>query len=291
MYGKIIVPLDGSRLAEQILPYVRWFASACDARVELLLVNDPDVATGFFPPLEGGGYLEQVRDRYLRSVSRVDMVTETGKPAAVIVDRAGAGTDSLIAMATHGLSGIQRWLLGSVTSKVVQAARASLLLIRPAKGQDPSADIRLRTVFVPLDGSALAENALARAVELARKTDLEIHLVRVYGLPPDAYILGDGVYMNALMQQREAIRREAESYLESKVEELRAQGLERVLSSAIAGDPAGDIIDLASRTPDNLIAMSTHGRSGIQRWIMGSVTEKVVHYSRDPVLVVRPAGG
>jgi nucleotide-binding universal stress UspA family protein len=79
-----------------------------------------------------------------------------------------------------------------------------------------------------------------------------------------------------------------ETYLERKSQELRAQGLERVCSTVSEGDPAAEIIDLALKTPDNLIAMSTYGRSGVGRWVLGSVAEKIVQHSRDPVLIVRP---
>jgi nucleotide-binding universal stress UspA family protein len=94
--------------------------------------------------------------------------------------------------------------------------------------------------------------------------------------------------MQALTQQRETIQKEVETYLEGKVEELRAEGLDQVVSTAIEGDPAGEIIDLAQRTANNLIAMSSHGKSGIAQWVLGSVAEKVIHHSRDPVLVIRP---
>ncbi len=86
------------------------------------------------------------------------------------------------------------------------------------------------------------------------------------------------------------IQKEAEDYLAGKVEELRREGLDQVISTAIEGDPAGEIIDLAQRTPNNLlIAMSSHGKSGIAQWVLGSVAEKVIHHSSDPVLVIRPA--
>lgn len=83
--------------------------------------------------------------------------------------------------------------------------------------------------------------------------------------------------------------KEAKTYLEGKTQQLRAEGLDRVISTAIEGDRAGEIIDLACKTPNNLIAMSSHGRSGVGRWVLGSVTERVIHHSRDPVLVIRPA--
>jgi nucleotide-binding universal stress UspA family protein len=85
------------------------------------------------------------------------------------------------------------------------------------------------------------------------------------------------------------IQKEAETDLEGKVEELRAKGLDQVISTAIGGDPASEIIDLAQKTPNNLIAMSSHGRSGIAQWVLGSVAEKVIHHSKDPVLMIRPA--
>lgn len=287
MYKKILVPLDGSKLAEQILPYARTFAEAYEIPVELLWVSDPDIRTPFWPPLPSREYLKETSANYLSSL-RVEQTETTGKPAAVIVDRAAADPGCLIAMATHGLSGIRRWVLGSVTSKVVQTATNPLLLIRPAETGEPASQIQLKTMFVPLDGSGLAESILPHVVALAKKMQLEVHLLRVYSLPVNSYLIGDGVYVDHLPKRKEALQKEAETYLEGKTEKLRAEGLNRVVSTAIEGDAAGEIIDLACRTPDNLLAMSTHGRSGVGRWMLGSVAEKVIQNSRDPVLIVRP---
>ena len=288
MYTKILVPLDGSSLAEQILPHARIFAETYGIPVELLRVNDPDIRTPFWPPLPGGEYLQRIAGALPRSL-RVDCVEESGKPAAVIVERAKSDPACIIAMATHGLSGARRWLLGSVASRVAHTTTNPLLFIRPAEAGEKATRIELKIVFVPLDGSGLAEKILPHVITLAKRMKLEVHLVRVYTLPADAYIVGNGVYMQALTQQREVIQKEAEDYLAGKVEELRAEGLDQVISTAIEGDPAGEIIDLAQRTPNNLIAMSSHGKSGIAQWVLGSVAEKVIHHSRDPVLVIRPA--
>jgi nucleotide-binding universal stress UspA family protein len=287
MYTKILVPLDGSSFSEQILPYARVFAETCGLPMELLRVNDPDIRPPFWPPLPGKEYLKQVAGRYLQGLLRIDYVEESGKPAQVIVERAKSDPACLIAMATHGLSGARRWLLGSVASKVAHTTTNPLLFIRPGEGQDPAKPIKLETVFVPLDGSGLAEKVLPHVVWLAKMIKLEVHLLRVYQLPTDAYMVGDGVYMQALGQQKEAIKKAAETYLEGKVEELRAEGLDRVVSTAIEGDAAAEIIDLACKTPNNLVAMSSHGGSGMAQWVFGSVTEKVIHHSRDPVLVIR----
>jgi nucleotide-binding universal stress UspA family protein len=287
MYTKILVPLDGSSFSEQILPYARVFAEAYGIPVELLRVNNPDIRPPFWPPLPGREYLKQVAGRYLPASLQIDHIEESGKPAEIIVERAKGDPACLIAMATHGLSGARRWLLGSVASKVAHTTINPLLFIRPAEGQDPATAVVLKTAFVPLDGSGLAEKVLPHVIELAKKMKLEVHLLRVYMLLTDSYMVGDGVYMQALGQQKEAIKKAAETYLEGKVEELRAEGLERVVSTAIEGDAAGEIIDLARRTPDNLVAMSSHGGSGIAQWVFGSVTEKVIQHSRDPVLVIR----
>ena len=287
MYTKILVPLDGSGLAEQVLPYARIMAEVYGIPVELLQVHDPDIRTPFWPELPGGDYLQRVSGQ-LPSALRVDLIEERGKPAEVIVDRAKGAPTCLIAMATHGLAGMRRWLLGSVASKVAYATSNPLLFIRPAEDQDPAKRIELRTVFVPLDGSGLAEKILPHVCSLARKMKLEVHLVRVYAVPPEAYVVGNGVYMQSLAQQREVIQKEAESYLDDKVQQLRAEGLSEVISTALEGNPGGEIIDLACNTPNSLIAISSHGRSGVSRWILGSVAEKVIHYSRDPVLVIRP---
>lgn len=289
MYTKILVPLDGSKLGEQVLAHVRTFAEIYRIPVVLLHVNDPDVRIPFWPPSTTDEYLKQAAVKYLSPSVHTDCVQEVGKPAEVIVDRAKDDPACLIAMATHGLSGARRWLLGSVASKVARTTANPLLFIRPSDDQEPSTGIELKTVFVPLDGSALAEKILPHVIALAKKIKLEVQLVRIYSLPPDTYLVGDGVYMQTLGQQRETIQKEAETYLEGKVEELRAEGLDQVISTAIRGDPAGEIIDLAQRTANNLIAMSSHGRSGIAQWVIGSVAEKVIHHSRDPVLVIRPA--
>jgi nucleotide-binding universal stress UspA family protein len=287
MYTKILVPLDGSSLAEQILPYARVFAEAYRIPMELLRVSDPDIRIPFWPPLPGREYLQRIAASLPKSL-RVESLEESGKPAEVIVELAKSDPACIIAMATHGMSGVRRWLLGSVASRVAHTTTNPLLFIRPAEAAKQAGPPELKIVFVPLDGSGLAEKILPHVVALARRLKLEVHLVRVYTLPADAYIVGDGVYMQALAQQRTVIQKEAEEYLAGKIEQLRADGLDQVVSTAMEGDPAGEIIDLAQRTPNNLIAMSSHGKSGIAQWVLGSVTEKVIHHSRDPVLVIRP---
>jgi len=285
MYSKILVPLDGSPLAVQILPYVRLLAETDNIPVELLWVNDVEIAQ--WPLRLGNEYLRQAAAKYLAAVKRIDSIEADGKPAEEIVRRATAEPRCLIAMATHGMSGMRRWLIGSVASKVAQLAHNPMLLVRPTENADPAAAIDIKTIFVPLDGSGLAEKALAHAVALAKRLKLAVQLLRVYALPSDAYIVADGVIAQGAAQFREATHKEAESYLDGKVETLRAEGLDHVIGTAIEGDAASEIIELAAKTANSLIVMSTHGRSGIGRWLLGSVAEKAIQYSRAPVLLIR----
>ena len=288
MYKRILVPLDGSKLAEQVLPFARRLADSFGSAVELLQATDPDARYPFWPPQASARYLKAVSKNYFPASARVAEIAEVGEPAQVIVDRAKADPACLIAMATHGMSGMRRWLLGSVAAKVVQTSANPLLLVRPGDA-NPSEPVVLNTIFVPLDGSALAEKVLPHVIALGKTMKLEVHLVRVYTLPPDAYVIADGVIAQGPAVFRDEIRSEATTYVDGKIDELRAEGLESLVATAIEGDAASEIIDIARKTPNNLIAMSTHGRSGVGRWLVGSVAEKVIQHSQDPVLLIRVA--
>jgi len=289
MYEKILVPLDGSKLAEQVLPFVHCLAKADDIPIELLTVTDPDARPPFWPAEADKSYLKKVSQRYFPAARRIATAVEIGKPADVIVNRAKDDPGSLIAMSTHGMSGMRRWILGSVASKVVQTVTNPLLLVRSVEGVDASAPVDLKTIFVPLDGSGLAEKVLPQVIELAGSMKLEVHLLRVYTLPVNAFVATDGVIAQGPAPFRQELRNEAETYLGGKAAQLRAHGVEQIMTTALEGDPASEIIDIARNTANNLIAMSTHGRSGIGRWVLGSVAEKVVQHSRDPVLLIRAA--
>ena len=293
MYSKILVPLDGSMFSEGVLPYVRPLARAVKAPVELLYVNDPKRLAPFSLPTQGGEYLERLAESF-HGIAAVKRTVELGDPASVIVDLAAAQAGTLIAMTTHGYSATRRWFLGSVAEKVLHGSANHLLLVRPTDG-DPGGEAPLKTILVPLDGSALAEKVVPIATELASRLTLEIVLVRVltrvYFGPPDTILPLFSQYVPNPKELWAEARSEVDEYLASKVEELHALGLPHVSSLLLessAGGAAAEIIDLAKRTPANLVAMSTHGRSGVGRWFLGSVTERVVRYSNDPVLVLRP---
>lgn len=299
MYSKILVPLDGSKLSEGILPYARSMVRALNIPVELLVVIGPEVISAFTNPAQGR-YVDLVeadmkRDglEYLKTIARsfpaasqVTCSAEIGNAAEAIVEKGSAHSDTLIAMATHGRSGVQRWLMGSVADKVLHATGNPLLLVRPANETGSAGEASLKKVLVPLDGSELAETVLSHITPLAEKMSLEVVLLRVYSLLTGGYVADAEAYTPNLDRFLKEIKEEAEKYLAEKVQQLRRRGV-KVSSDLLEGDAAGTIIDFAKKTPDNFIGMCTHGRSGIGRWVLGSVTDRVVRHGGDPVLIVR----
>jgi len=293
MYNKILVPLDRSTLSEGVLPYVRALARAINVPVELLHVSDTTQLTAYPPSTHAGEYLEKVAASF-SGLTDVQRTVEQGNPAGMIVDLAAANPSTLIAMATHGYSGTKRWLLGSVAEKVLHATTNHLLLVRPAEGEGRG-EAELNTVLVPLDGSELAEKVLPTVRDLAGRLGLKIVLVRVltslYFGQPEAYVPMFGVNIQSQKELWAEARTAATRYLSGKVEQLSGEGITEVSSVVIdagAEGAAAGIIDLAKKTAHSLVAMSTHGRSGIGRWILGSVAERVVRHSSGPVLVIRP---
>jgi nucleotide-binding universal stress UspA family protein len=160
------------------------------------------------------------------------------------------------------------------------------MLIRATVNGKPDGEISFKKVIVPLDGSPLAEKVLPHVADLAKKMQLEVVLFRAYALPPAISPDEYGTYTDELINQLEA---GAKDYLREKIGELQQMGVQNISSIMQLGYGAEEIIALARKTPDNFIAMSTHGRSGVTRWVLGSVTERVVRHSGDPVLIIRAA--
>jgi nucleotide-binding universal stress UspA family protein len=299
MYTNIIVPLDGSTLAEGVLPYVRSLARQLELPVTLLQVIDPEVVSSYTTARDRNQYdtivaaMKVSSGEYLgKSASRfgvplkVDSLIEIGSPADTIVRVGARDARALIAMATHGRSGLQRWTMGSVADKVLHATSNHLLLIRPRE-EAGAEEEALTKIVVPLDGSELAEKVLPDVMELGQKMSAEIILLRAYALPLSIYGMGEGEYIPKMDELQSRVRLEAKEYLDAKVEELKAKSPATVSSVLLEGFGPAEIVDFAKKTPANLIAMCTHGRSGMKRWVLGSVTERVVQASGDPVLVIR----
>jgi nucleotide-binding universal stress UspA family protein len=298
MYTRILIPLDGSKTAEKVLPYARFVAGALKLPMELLAVVDiAEMATHI--SAERARYLstmveDSVRssEQYLRGIagtfpSGTKCTVEKGKAEQVIIETAAADKGTLVTMATHGRSGINRWLLGSVTEKVLRGGTNPMLLVRATEEGKTEGTATLKSIVVPLDGSELAEGVLPTVAELAKTLTLAVVLFRAYNIPYNAYAGGEGYYAVNYEELLTAMKDEAVDYLEKKTEAVKKLGIADVSYVAKEGFAADEIISLAHKSPDNLIAMCTHGRSGVKRWMLGSVAETVVRHSADPVLVLR----
>jgi nucleotide-binding universal stress UspA family protein len=298
MYSKILVPLDGSKTAEKVLPYARHLAGKFKIPVELLAVLDvaymathisADKARHLDTMVEDG---MRASTTYLRGIAttfpegNVTCTVEKDRAEEAIIGKAGVDGGTLIAMATHGRSGMDRFLLGSVAEKVLRGSANSLVLVRAKEEAKTSGEAPFKSIIVPLDGSELAESVIPLAATMANKLDLEVVLFRAYHMPYNAYT-GDEGYMVNYDELIDSVRDEAKVYLDKQVAEVKKLGVARVSALSKEGSASDEIISLGHKTPEGLVAMCSHGRSGIGRWVLGSVTENVVRHSDAPVLVVR----
>ena len=301
MFEKILVPLDGSPIAQGILPCVKTLARGFRSRIILFHTAEA--------PVEPRGrrqkkYAQETLDRirslaeeYLAGVAKelrrerfkVEAKVGLGGVAHSITDFAEAEKVDLIAMSTHGRAGLARWMLGSAPDRVLRHTEQPVLLVRPA-GETPVEQKRypLRKVIVPLDGSRAAQAVLPYAQELAKTLKLEVVLIQVIGaettvqfspMGPDTWSIPSDV-----LQRIDVL---ASGYLAGVGKELERQGLS-VRWDVLRGSPAQRIVEFAKGTPGSMVAMTTHGRSGLRRWVLGSVADQVVRASREPVLVIRP---
>ncbi|MGB5427422.1 MAG: universal stress protein [Gammaproteobacteria bacterium] len=283
MYARIVVPLDGSELSEQVLPYVIHLAETFKSTVELLhAVQTEDIPENVVAEVrqESISHLERIAGTIPKQLKPTYTV-ESGHAAELIINAADAREGSLIVMATHGYSGLQRWFLGSTAHKVVQAATSPVLLVPAGIEEGPDGKLtEFDKVIVPLDGSPLAERILPYATDLCKALNMELIVVRAY----NPRFPGTSIRMHEISQ---IVHDSAENYVAEKVRQLKNEGVKKVSYKVLHGVPARQITDFALATPRSLTAMCTHGRHGVGRWVLGSVTDAVIHSLEEPVLVIR----
>jgi nucleotide-binding universal stress UspA family protein len=163
------------------------------------------------------------------------------------------------------------------------------MLIRAKAIAKSEGEAPLQSIIVPLDGSELAESVLPMVAGLANKLDLAVILFRGYNAPYSVYGYGYVYYAIDVDKVTAEMRNDAGGYLEKKAAEIKKLGVAKISCVTKEGISADEIIKVARATPDSLITMCSHGRSGVKRWVLGSVTETVVRHADNPVLVLRPA--
>lgn len=299
MYERILVPLDGSELAQIALPYAQKLAGVLGSQIILIYISES--ADDRYHHMHQF-YLQQMveatkqnaetfQDRQQVRTIKVDSVILVGDPAEEIVDYAGKEDIGLIVMSTHGRSGIKRWAMGSVAEKVLRATKQPMAIIR-AKGARPDMlgeRSILSKILVTLDGSKESEAVIPYIEELASELQVEIILLQVIAPDYHIYAAGGPEYGIYAEQQIESMKKFARDYLEGVSARLKQR--EVVAKPEIMfGTAAEAIINFADQTNASLVAMTTHGRSGVSRWALGSVAERVLRAGNTPLLLVRTPG-
>jgi nucleotide-binding universal stress UspA family protein len=296
MYERILVPVDGSALAEVALPYAEELAGRLGSEVTIIFVGD--LVDDSYQRMRQI-YLQntvlntkKAADAYMRKSGKkqtiqIKSVAFNGNPAEQIVEYADKEDISLTVMSTHGQSGITRGALGSVANKVVRATTRPVALIRVA-GYRP--DVRqkglLTKLLLTLDGSKVSETSIPYAVELASRLGAKVVLLRVLEMSYGAFSsTGEAFIAYFSEDQMETDKTLAKEYLEKIAGQLRQKGV-TVETHAKFGNAAEEIINLAGEIHADLVVMSTHGRSGIGRWVFGSITEKVLYEGYTPLLLI-----
>lgn len=293
MYENVLVPLDGSKGAEIALPYAEELSARLGAEITLVSVSGPGADTeNLF-----SSYLERVAKQVEMDLKgwwpKVEAGVRTevlvGKPADEIRTYADQKQMGLIVMASRGSSGHVPWLMGNTADKLLRMVDKPVLLVRsPAGGAALAQKSLLKKVLMPLDGSSVGETAIPYAEALAQAFGAE--LVFFHVLEPAVEPVAAGPTVAWALSKGEVEQRKAHAmtYLNAVAEPLKAKGL--TVSAAVAfGSAASEIISFAEANATDLIAMSTHGRSGVSRWVFGSVTDKILHAGDKPVLTVRAA--
>jgi nucleotide-binding universal stress UspA family protein len=309
MIRNILVPLDGSTFGEHALPLALSIAARANAGVQLLHVHPPLTAVYAEVALDVNQQLndvirQQSRD-YLQRISAkvraagiaVQSAMLDGEIAEAIERHAISTRADLVVMTTHGRGPLGRFWMGSVVDELIRRAPLPLLLVRPREQPpDLAQAVTIPTMLVALDGSPLSEQILGPAVTLGCAMGSRFRLLRLldpFRLPAVPFEgAAPGPQFQTLLDRLEVLqtkqRTDAESYLENVAQPLRAEGLAVECQVASTDYPALGILEAAGKPDVGAVALATHGRHGVARLFLGSVTDKVARKCPVPLLVYRP---
>lgn len=296
MFEHILVPLDGSALAEAALPHALAIAGICGAQITLMHVLDQtpsrfpvDPSNWYFRKVEGQAYLQGISSRLYDLGWQCATVLDEGQAADCIIRYAHDNQISLIAMSSHGQSGLSGWNISSVVQKVLLRAATSVL-IAPAY-RSFHADLTglsYQRVFVPLDCSQRAEVVLPFAAKLAAGQAATLKLVHVVSRPGMPSHLPLSQQENELVEQVvERNQRVAKRYLEEVCSRLSGESFAAQICIRVCENPIEALHELAEQDQADLVVLSAHGTSGCNRWPYGSVTLSFIAYGTAPMLILQ----
>jgi nucleotide-binding universal stress UspA family protein len=293
MYQTILVPLDGSDLAERALPYAETLARASGARLLLLRAVQVPAVPGR-DPLQTQTRAVQAAERYLAAVAArlagrgiLETAVFYGDAAQAILEEAALRKADLIVMATHGRSGLGQLLYGSVAKAVLARSPVPVLLVRAWHEATALSRDAPRRFLVPLDGSSFAEAALPVAHDLVASIGGELLLFQA--LPPPSQYVGEALAAPLTELAAPVAEARALAYLH----QVRARWVERYGGAppavVVRAGPPAEAIDAACQEFGvALVVMATHGRTGLARLLLGSVADELLRRGRVPLLLVRP---
>lgn len=296
MYRQIMVPLDGSRFAESVLPIALAVSRRTGAALHLVTVQEPIPSFAYDEWEAAAG---EWTEEYLRgAVERFGTGTGgevttrmlSGHVVEMLEEEAAKKSADLVVMATHGRGAFSRAWLGSVTDAFLHHTQRPVLLLRPNENAEAAApgEPTVARILIPMDGSDISESVLDHAVAFGSLFGAAYHLVRVVPYPMQF----TSPYLPHTMQMNQQFvsdaREAADSYLEAHAERLRASGLAVTHNVAVVPQPAHGILAELEDAGCDMVAMATHGRAGITRAILGSSTDKVIRGTHVPILLHRP---
>ncbi len=286
MYERILVPLDGSELAEGALPYAEGIATRLHSEVILLTACTPSDCLE--RPLRA--YLEKRAGELSSLGIKASPLVVQGNAANEILEFAERNDINLIIISTHGRTGLSIWPLGSIANKILQKSHIPLLLIRSSDLETVLREKGLRKILVPLDGSQFAEGVIPYVEGLAKGMDSEVILITANEplQVPDIVRHTAGFDGEKYEELTVRMEKQAKRYLSKKESALRDKGV-NVSSTSLWGQPTQTILQYAEDNSVSLIVLSTHGFSGITKWAYGSIAAKIIERASRPVLMIRPA--
>lgn len=293
MYDRILLPTDGSETAERATNYARVVAEAFEATVHVVHVVNPRRhrpkrdeadAEGAIPPadLEEAGRDAIAAVEELLDDAPVESAVMSGVPHEEILGYVGEHDVELVVMGTHGRTGLDRLLLGSTTARVLRKADVPVLTVGP----DGEPTETFENVLVPTDGSDAVEPAVDCALDFAEEFGATVHALSIVDIRS---FIGEDDYVAGVSDAvLDALESQAESATNAVAERARARDV-AVVTRVHQGIPTHGILDYVEDNDVDLVAMGTHGRTGLDRLLLGSVTERVVRKADVPVLTARRA--
>ena len=298
MFERILVPLDGSEVAEMAISYGEELASRLGSEVVLYHVHEP-----------GHQQLKRVRQSYLDMLSKtvehnirklrpqnaevkVTTIVDLGEPAENICNLVENTKLDLIIMTAASSSGLKLGKkLGSVTDHVCRTVSIPVMLVRPQSTRRTEANLRLiNRILIPMDGSEFSKLALSVGEELSSKLKVSATLFQMANSFRFLDNETGGIYVDYTKLNEDEEKRVRAEMIAVETE-LKRRGLNVTQIVTTGSDAAGEIIDLCKKIDADLVVMSTHGRSGLGRWFIGGVAERVLRYGETPLLLVHAKAG